>query len=314
MSSTLKSLENDFRGLSLQVTNAYELKKQVDQLVKDSTPTLQLPPPVPPRPTPIDLTKWADRDLDPESTSQTVHQYQLLRAYLLGSWKGLTETVKDFVKKDYDSLLKPGVNSPHRHIIEDHTLGSPIMACLLACIHGDFLRAMLEGNVSQRVFSDAKFAAMVDLHHVVNYYPGIYLIEVVNSKSESYPGRCLNWREWKVALRNMRAYVQAYRNKTVTSLTKDIDTIVPPPSTERDLKFRFARNDTAADTLQEFINRCQENYVDPGEKVHSANPNDPRLDVAFSRSKSHVTAGELKTNRFSSTGSRLGLEYPTTIK
>lgn len=163
------------------------------------------------------------------------------------------------------------------------------MTCLLACIPRQMTIALLEGNITEPFQQDAEFRAEVIAYSSVDHWPGIYVGEVVNKqyfgeKKHAYPGRCLNWHEWKELVPIMREYTDAWRNgRRTTKLSQDIDNTVPVHGKDFTNKFRYVESDTACTKIEVFINKCQEIYVDPGESVYAVNRNDPLLSIPFRR-------------------------------
>lgn len=237
---TSESLKDSFSALSLRERHAEEVMREVERVLEEGQKVLSWKRP-PPDPLPPDLDHYDELPFDPHRTLMSVIQYKMFHYYELGGYRGLLLKVME----DTESNKERYPVERHRYLLGKlmqaaSGFRSSLIECLdneserdyaytsslLGCIHEQALLGMLNSNIAIRQRKNEEFDDTVKQYLKVDARPGIYLLETVNNDEHAYPGRCMNWHEWRILLDAMSMYVDAYDTKSTNSHTEPIDNVL----------------------------------------------------------------------------------------
>lgn len=313
----------DFPGKG-EIQKALTLRGKVEALIERSKPLLEARRPEQARPG----RRASELAFDPERTLLNKYQGNLYYASIFDGIYGLARIATDHVKKRMAEVSDPNndpeaARKPFRHLLDDFEDGYKKMCWLIVSMHRDVLESLIRGNLISREREDTNFRARTADSTRLHALPSIYLLQIVNvefvkGQRTPYPGRGLNWREWKETLGALTQYLDESEegDNGAGSWVDQVD----GSFIDRDRRkwqagqrCRYLANERQKDVLREFIKAAQEMYVVKGQALYDVNPSDPALDVAMARvpqecgwglsgierASQHSTAGQFSNSLFS---------------
>ncbi len=298
-----------------ELQKALTLRAKVEALVEHSKPLLEAKRPE------LRGRRISQQPFDPERTLLNKYQGNLYHASQIDGIYGLARIVTDHVERHFDETQGSGKSAdekskkkpPHRHIIEDFANGHKRMCWLILSMHKDVLESLIRGNLISREYEEPEFKARTSKSTILHPAPSIYLLQIVNAEyfegsRQKYPGRGLNWREWKATLHALAQYLEESENgqNAAGGWVDRVDGSFIDRSREpwqRGQNCRYLANSRQKEVLREFIAAAQKMYVEKGQALADVDLADPALDVPMARVPQECGWGRYGIDRSAAHGS-----------